>query len=223
MSSSIPPIIPSELNDLVNIILDTGSIVHGGFVRDLVDGLVDSSWNRDIDVVASENLLTYLKAQNVSLVPKEDSMLYGNTDMATVEFMGYTLDLMIITLDFYKIKSGPWGYGEWAELFRTEDFECNTLYIGRSRKIESRIYDGGDITTIVSQIKAKKAFPTRKSHPFTTLATIRRYLHRCYKMLKKGYTLMDPKVKLIEESKDHWKTMVYNDITYVYADLEVLF
>jgi hypothetical protein len=221
MSFPIPPIIPSELNNLVNIILDTGSIVHGGFVRDLVDGLVDSSWNRDIDVVASENLLTYLKEKNVVLVPKEDGMLYGDTDMATVEFMGYTLDLMIITLDYYKIKSGPWGYGKWAELFRTEDFECNTLYIGRSRKIESRIYDG-DITNIVGQIKAKRAFQTR-SRPFTTLATIRRYLNRCYKMLKKGYTLMDPKVKLIEESKEHWNTMIYNDITYVYAELEALF
>ena len=216
MTFPIPPIVPSELNNLVNIILDTGSIVHGGFVRDLVAGLVDSSWNRDIDVVASENLLTYLKEKNVVLVPKEDGMLYGDTEMVAVEFMGYTLDLMIITLDYYQIKNG-----HWAELFRTEDFECNTLYIGRSRNIESRIYDG-DITTIVSQIKAKQAFNTR-SRPFTTLATIRRYLHRCYKMLKKGYTLMDPKVKLIDESIDHWKTMVYNDITYVYAELENLF
>jgi hypothetical protein len=216
MTSPIPPIVPSTLNNLVNIILDTGSIVHGGFVRDLVAGIVDSSWNRDIDVVASENLLTYLKEKNLVLVPKEDGMLYGDTDMATVEFMGYTLDLMIITEHYYKIKSG-----HWAELFRTEDFECNTLYIGRSRNIESRIY-GGDITTIVSQIKAKQAFNTR-SRPFTTFATIRRYLYRCYKMLKKGYTLMDPKVKLIDESIDHWKTMVYNGTTYDYYELENLF
>jgi hypothetical protein len=216
MSSSIPPIIPSELNDLVNIILDTGSIVHGGFVRDLVDGLVDSSWNRDIDVVASENLLTYLKAQNVSLVPKEDGMLYGDTEMAAVEFMGYTLDLMIITLDFYKIKNG-----HWAELFRTEDFECNTLYIGISRTIKPRRnYD--DITTIVSQIKDKQAISTR-TYPFTTLVKIRRYLHRCYKMLKKGYTIIDPRVTLVEESKDHWQRMVYNGTTYDYYELESLY
>lgn len=216
MSFPIPPIVPIELNNLINIILDTGSIIHGGFVRDLVDGLVDSSWNRDIDIVSSKNLLTTLKEKNVELVPKQDGMLYGDTEMAAVEFMGYTLDLMIITLDYYQIKNG-----HWAELFREEDFECNTLYIGISRTIKPRRnYD--DIPTIISQIKDKQAIPTR-SRPFTTLATIRRYLHRCYKMLKKGYTLIDPRVTLVEESKDHWQRMLYNGTTYNYDELESLY
>jgi hypothetical protein len=221
MPFPIPPITPSTLNDLINTIIDTGSIVHGGFIRDLVSGLLDDSWKRDIDVVASGKLLAVLKEKNIDIVPKHDGMLYGATDMATAEFMGYTLDLMIITDDFYSIKNFTWSDGRWKELFRTEDFQCNTLYIDASRELKPRSsYD--DITTIVSQINDKQAFPTR-TRPFTTLATIRRYLHRCYKMIKKGYALMDSKVTLVVESDDHWQIMVYNGNTYDYDELEDLF
>ena len=217
MSFPIPTISPSTLNDLIDTILGTGSIIHGGFVRDLVSGLVDDSWNRDIDVVANQKLITLLKEKNVDIVPKDDGMLYGAADMATAEFMGYTLDLMIITDDFYSIKNSEWGNSQWKELFRTEDFYCNTLYLDVYLTIHTR--SSYDIMSIISQINDKQAFPTR-TRPFTTLATIRRYLHRCYKMLKKGYTLMDPKVTLVAESDDHWKIMVYNGITYDYDELE---
>lgn len=201
--------VPIHLNNLINIIINTGSIVHGGFVRDLVCGAVDNSWNRDIDIVASENLLIYLKNQNIDLIFKQDMMLYSTTDSAVAEFMGYKLDMIIITDNYYIIKNG-----HWQELFRTEDFECNALYIDNLQTIKSRNFT--NIDTIVGQIKAKQAFPSRKVHIYTSLDTIYRYLHRCYKMLKKGYMIMDVKVKLIEESNlNNWTIMLYNENIYL--------
>jgi hypothetical protein len=185
------------MTEAVKIILAHGSVVHGGYVRDLIAGVPFT----DIDVIASPEFTTYLKENNIEIIEKQNTVGYANNVLhATAEFMGHHLDLMILKDGNVAPVSGT---------FFTEDFECNSLYMYGDDTYRTR--SDSSVARIIEQIKCRLAVPTNDHQ--LLYKTILRYIDRSYKMYMKGYTLAGS-VKFISAIGHKWHKMQYRDIVY---------
>lgn len=188
--------------EVVKIILNHGSIVHGGYIRDSIAGVP----HIDIDVIASPQFIEFLKTKGVEIKMKVCAISYGNVNHATAEFMGEHLDLMLVR-DSNVCPTN--------RFFFTEDFECNSLYMSELGKYHTR--STASVKDIIEQIKNKIAVPTHEGH--TTYKTIMRHLDRSYKMYMKGYKLPDS-VKPLTAIGSKWYTMEYNGVVYDRYELQ---